>query len=137
MAGGPAAPKYQQIVEQLSRDLMTGRYQPGQRFPSEAALVRRFGASRITIGRVMRELQQRGFIDRVAGSGTYIRDVPKEGRGMLLGMIIPDLGETEIFEPICHGIAASPVAVGHALLWPHTDPNLCDKELQAVRLCRQ
>ncbi len=33
------------------------------------------------------------------------------------GLLIPDLGETEIFEPICQGMMASPLARQHALLW--------------------
>jgi DNA-binding LacI/PurR family transcriptional regulator len=129
--------KYQRIFEQLSRDMMGGRYRPGQKFPSEAALVRRFAASRITVGHALRELQQRGFVDRVAGSGTYVRSVAHRREGLLFGLIIPDLGETEIFEPICHGIAGSPDASGHALLWPHVDPKLPGKEEQALHLCMQ
>jgi hypothetical protein len=31
-------PKHQKIFEQLSRDIMGGRYRPGQKVPSEAAL---------------------------------------------------------------------------------------------------
>ena len=33
------------------------------------------------------------------------------------GLLIPDLGETEIFEPICQGMMASPLAREHALVW--------------------
>jgi GntR family transcriptional regulator of arabinose operon len=133
----PPKAKYQRIFEQLSRDLMSGRYRPGQKFPSEAALVRRFEASRITVGHALRELQQRGFVDRIAGSGTYVRSLVHRREGLLFGLIIPNLGETEIFEPICHGIAGSPDASGHALLWPHVDPKLPGKEEQALQLCQQ
>src|SRR5260370_27643409 len=133
----PPKAKYQRIFEQLSRDLISGRDRPGQKFPSEAALVRRFEASRITVGHALRELQHRGFVDRVAGSGTYVRGVAPRREGLLFGLIIPDLGETEIFEPICHGIAGSPDASGHALLWPHADPKLTGKEEQALQLCMQ
>ncbi len=117
---------------------MTGRYKPGQKFPSEAALVKRFGVSRITAGRVMRELQQHGFVDRVAGSGTYVRDPARQPReNLLFGLIIPNLGDTEIFEPICQGIAASPEANGHALMWGHADARTSSKEEQALQLCQQ
>ncbi|MEJ7617653.1 MAG: GntR family transcriptional regulator [Pyrinomonadaceae bacterium] len=131
-------PLYQSIYERLSRDIMTGRYQPGQKFPSEAALVKRFGVSRITVGRVLRELQQRGFVDRIAGSGTYIRDPAERPReNLLFGLIIPNLGDTEIFEPICYGIIAAPEASGHALLWGHAGAKTSGKEEQALQLCRQ
>src|SRR5437763_512884 len=115
-------PKYQQIFEVLNRDIATGHFQPGQKFPSEAALVKRFKVSRITVGHAVRELQQRGLVDRIAGSGTYVRGMARNSqRSLLFGLIIPDLGETEIFEPICHGIANSPEAAGYALLWAHAD----------------
>jgi GntR family transcriptional regulator, arabinose operon transcriptional repressor len=39
-------PKYQQVVEAVKNEILSGRYQPGQKLPSEAALVKRFGASR-------------------------------------------------------------------------------------------
>ena len=131
-------PKYRKILERLSHDILTGYYQPGQKVPSEAALVKRFGASRITVGRALRELQQQGLVDRIAGSGTYVRENTQRPRERLLfGLIIPNLGETEIFEPICQAIAASPDATGHALLWAHSDARTSSKEDQALQLCDQ
>ena len=130
-----AAPKHRQIFEALSRDIVSGRYQPGQKFPSEAALVNRFGASRITVGRAVRDLQERGLVDRIAGSGTY---VSQARGGLLFGLIIPDLGATEIFEPICQGIVNAPEAAGHALLWPHAESTgKGNREQQALQLCQQ
>ncbi len=128
-------PMYRKIRERLERDIAGGHYAAGQKFPSEAALVQRFGASRITVGRAVRELQERGLLDRVAGSGTYVRgpmQAPREG--LLFGLVIPNLGETEIFEPICQGIAASPDARGHGLLWAHADQRVESREEQAIEL---
>ena len=65
-------PKYQQVVEAMKNEILSGRYQPGQKLPSEAALVKRFGASRITVGRALRELRQAGLIQSRAGSGSYV-----------------------------------------------------------------
>jgi DNA-binding LacI/PurR family transcriptional regulator len=129
---------YERVFDELRREIESGRFADGQKFPSEAALVKRFDTSRITIGRALRELQQRGLVDRVAGSGTYVRRISRDSAGNLLfGLIIPNLGETEIFEPICQGIANSPEAATHGLLWPHADPNSSSKEDQAWQLCRQ
>jgi GntR family transcriptional regulator, arabinose operon transcriptional repressor len=134
ISGG--VPKYQKIFESLKADIVTARYHPGQKLPSEAALVRKSGASRITVGRALRELQNLGLVERIAGSGTYVRDVQREQRAHLFGLLIPDLGETEIFEPICQGIANAPEATEHALLWGHTDKQASKTE-QAWRLCQQ
>jgi DNA-binding LacI/PurR family transcriptional regulator len=73
----------------------------------------------------------------VAGSGTYVRSSPGAREGLVFGLIIPDLGETEIFEPICQAIAASPDAAGHALLWPHAATAHATREEQALQLCAQ
>jgi GntR family transcriptional regulator, arabinose operon transcriptional repressor len=133
----PHAPKYQQVFESLSKDILSGKYQPGQKFPSEAALVQQFGTSRITIGHALRDLALRGLVDRIAGSGTYVRNARTSESSLLFGLLIPDLGRTEIFEPICRGIAAAPQASRHALLWGHTSPDETPLEEQALQLCSQ
>lgn len=130
-------PKYQKLFESLKADIASGRFQPGRKLPSEAALVNRTGASRITVGRAIRELQNIGLVDRVAGSGTYVRMLARDDpRPRLFGLLIPDLGETEIFEPICQGIANAREAGEHALLWGHADAQSTKAE-QAWHLCQQ
>jgi DNA-binding LacI/PurR family transcriptional regulator len=130
--------KYQQILDTLTGELASGKFEPNQKFPSEAALVRRFGASRITVGRAVRELQQQGLVERVAGSGTYVRNGDATpGQNLLLGLIIPDLGETEIFEPICQGIANAPEAAHCGLLWPHSEPAGTGADRRVLQLSEQ
>ncbi len=128
--------KYQVLMDSLKTDILSGRYQPGQKLPSEAALVKKSGASRITVGRALRELQNVGLVDRVAGSGTYVRQPVNDRQSHLFGLLIPDLGETEIFEPICQGIASAPETAEHGLLWGHTEKS-ATKPRQAWNLCQQ
>ena len=129
-------PKYQELFESLKADILSGRYGPGQKLPSEAALVIKSKASRITVTRAIRELQIAGLVDRIAGSGTYVRNLAAVRRAHVFGLLIPDLGETEIFEPICRSIVNAPEATGHALLWGHVDPD-ATKGVQAHQLCDQ
>jgi len=128
------SPKYRQVFTALKREIQSGRLKKGDRLPSEAELVRTFGASRITVGRAVRDLQTAGLVERRAGSGTYVKS-PKTARALSFGLLIPDLGETEIFEPICHGMMASPLAREHALIWG--SPSDGSKEERAWQLCRQ
>lgn len=130
------APKYQQVYSALRRDIQSGRLGSGARLPSEAELVRQFGASRITVGRAVRELQVAGLVERRAGSGTYVRR-PVETAGLSFGLLIPDLGETDIFEPICQGMMASPLAREHALIWGSLSGGTGARDEEAWRLCRQ
>src|ERR1044072_1853754 len=137
MAGASRqAPTYQQVYSALRRDIQSGRLGNGGRLPSEAELVRTFGASRITVGRAVRDLQAAGLVERRAGSGTYVRS-PQTPHGLSFGLLIPDLGETEIFEPICQGMMASPLAREHALVWGSQQGGGGSKEERAWGLCRQ
>lgn len=128
--------KHRLVFTTLRREIQAGRWKRGERLPSEAELGQRFSVSRITIGRAVRDLQQAGLVERRAGSGTFIG----AGRGttaMSFGLLIPDLGETEIFEPICQGMMASPLAREHALLWGSTTGAGATKEERAWHLCQQ
>jgi DNA-binding LacI/PurR family transcriptional regulator len=131
-----STPKYQVVLDRLRQDIASGRYSPGQKLPSEAALIQRFGVSRITAGHAVAELQRQGLVDRIAGSGTYVRSTAAPNHPLVFGLVIPNLGETEIFEPICQAIAAAPDSAGHALLWPHAATG-ATREDQAVALTQQ
>lgn len=128
-------PKYQQILVDLRRSIAVGRARAGDRLPSETDLGERYGVSRLTVQRALKELQIEGLVERRAGSGTYV--LPrKEAPGHLFGLLIPGLGETEIFEPMCQGMARAGRTGGHALLWGHTTQGIEeDKAFLAHQLC--
>ena len=111
-----ASHKHAQVFSILRREIQSGRWRVGDRLPSEAELVQRFGHSRITIGRALRDLQAEGVIERRAGSGTYVRG-PSANSSLSFGLLIPDLGVTDIFEPMCQGMMDSRLARQHALIW--------------------
>lgn len=132
-------PKYRQIVDSLRAGITTGQYRHGGRLPSEAELVRRFGVSRMTAVKAVQQLQQEGLLVRRAGSGTYAADVPR-GQKAVFGLIIPDLGQTEIFEPICKGMTGSPSSTsgpGWSLAWGHSATATTHKDVEAEQLCQQ
>ena len=136
MARTEKSPKYQQVFEALQRDIQTGRLKSGDRLPSEAELERKFGASRITVGRAVRDLQLAGVVERRAGSGSYVK-ARKLVDALSFGLLIPDLGRTEIFEPICQGMMASPLARQHALVWGSLPGAAGSREERARQLCGQ
>ena len=99
-------------------------------------MVKTFGASRPTVNRVLRELQLSGIIERRAGSGSYVRP-DAIARGYVFGLLIPELGRTEIFEPICRGMAEAQHGSHHALLWGSSLSDSSNIEEQASHACRQ
>ncbi len=129
---------HRSIYKEMVRELAEGVYRPGDRMPSEAALCERFGASRITVAKAIQALQRDGLVTRRAGSGTYVQQ-PVVAESHRFGLLIPQLGNTEIFEPICQGIMQAPLAKSHVLLWGHTSAGGESDRLGAVaeQLCRQ
>jgi GntR family transcriptional regulator, arabinose operon transcriptional repressor len=130
-------PKYQQLFDAIEQGISSGRYSPGQKLPSEAALEAEFGISRITVVRALRELQQRGLVQRRAGSGTYVANDAFPETSMLFGLLIPNLGETEIFGPICQSMAEILQSRKHSLLWGNMTFAGEAKEAQSLELCEQ
>ena len=134
----PAAhlPKYRQILTDLQDSIDSGRLKPGDKLQTEAELGKVYQASRITVARAVNELMQQGLVSRRAGSGTHI--LPRaEIKGHVFGLLIPDLGRTEIFEPICQGMMRSPLARNHSLLWGHAMGEAEQQDLEAEQLCQQ
>src|SRR5574341_2209335 len=116
MSASPRLSKHARVFTTLRHEIEAGRWKSGERLPSEAQLIRRFGLSRITVGRALRDLQIAGLVERRAGSGTFVRRA-RAADGLSFGLLIPDLGDSEIFEPICQGMMASSLAREHALIW--------------------
>lgn len=128
--------KHERVRQTLADAIASGQYEPGQRLPSESELVKSFGASRPTVNRALRELQLAGVIERRAGSGSYVR-ADAAARGYTFGLLIPELGRTEIFEPICRGMAEAQHASHHVLLWASSLGDEAKLEQQASQACRQ
>lgn len=67
-------PRYRQLKELIIRRISTGELQPRDRVPSENELVDSTGVSRMTANRALRELTDEGYVERVAGVGTFVAD---------------------------------------------------------------
>ncbi len=68
-------PRYQQLKEMIIGRIMSGELQPRDRVPSENELVNAMNVSRMTANRALRELTDEGYVDRVAGIGTFVTDL--------------------------------------------------------------
>lgn len=73
-----ATPLYQQLRTAILRDIQTGRCRPGDRLPTEDALITRFHVSKITVRQALRELAEMGYIRREQGRGTFVLHPPLE-----------------------------------------------------------
>ena len=66
----PIAP-YARIKQFLKEGLAGERWPPGAVMPSESELCAKFGVSRTTVTRALRELQSEGLVNRLQGVGTF------------------------------------------------------------------
>ena len=96
-----------------------------------------------TVGRALLDLQNEGLIERRAGSGTYVKSgAPAQAASSTrqLGLLIPGLDTTEIFQLICGELASLARVHEYSLLWggsthPRQDT---DASLEhAEELCQQ
>src|SRR5512146_670616 len=71
-----ALPLYAQLRDALLREVKDGGLQPGDRFPTEAAIRERYRVSRATIRQALADLEAGGVIRKVQGLGTFVA-VPK------------------------------------------------------------
>ncbi|MGE0210635.1 MAG: histidine utilization repressor [Parvibaculaceae bacterium] len=68
------APLYRQVKAHILGRIRSGAWTPGQRVPSENEIVETFGVSRMTANRALRELTADGYLARVPGVGTFVKE---------------------------------------------------------------
>lgn len=133
--------KHEIISRELRGEIAADKYGSSGQLPSEAQLVERFGVSRPTVARALRDLQDEGLIHRQAGSGTFVQ--PQAGTktaAEVLGLLVPERGTTEIFDAICGELGALSRMQGSGMLWggspvPHGDRDATPEHAQEV--CRE
>jgi GntR family histidine utilization transcriptional repressor len=77
-----STPIFQRIKDYLVSEIAAGRWKEGEVVPSEQALVRQFGVSRMTVNRAVRELTAEQVLTRRQGSGTFV--APKKYQATLV-----------------------------------------------------
>lgn len=65
-------PKYLTIKNDLKSQILNGTYSSGDKFYSQAELVKMYDASSITVIRAVQELVKEGYLVRYQGKGTFV-----------------------------------------------------------------
>ena len=68
-----ALPRYVEISEMLIRDIAAGRLINGDRLPAEREMAGDLGIAVGTLRKALAELTAQGYLERVQGSGNYVR----------------------------------------------------------------
>lgn len=67
-----------QVFEQLKDQIITGKWQPGYRIPSENKLVEILNVSRITIREALQALVALDLLEKKRGRGTFVKNTLSE-----------------------------------------------------------
>ncbi|MEL6735825.1 MAG: phosphonate metabolism transcriptional regulator PhnF [Pseudomonadota bacterium] len=71
-------PIWRAIADALRSDLAEGRYAPGDKLPTEAALAERFGVNRHTVRHGLSALIEEGLVRTRRGSGAFVAATPTD-----------------------------------------------------------
>ncbi|KJS82662.1 MAG: GntR family transcriptional regulator [Peptococcaceae bacterium BICA1-8] len=78
ISNSSAVPLYEQIVRQIKTQIIMGGLDPGESLPSIRTLAKDLHISVITTKRAYEELEKEGFIETVAGKGSFVAGQNKE-----------------------------------------------------------
>jgi GntR family transcriptional regulator, histidine utilization repressor len=92
-AASAPRPLYRQLKDHILAQLRSGEWAPGSRVPSENQLVAKFGISRMTANRALRELMHDGYLDRIRGLGTFVKEAPPQSSLIELRNIAEEISE--------------------------------------------
>lgn len=78
ISNSSANPIYEQIVQQIKKEILTGELQEGDALPSIRSLAKELQISVITTKRAYAELEREGLIETVGGKGSFVAGQNKE-----------------------------------------------------------
>jgi GntR family histidine utilization transcriptional repressor len=86
-------PRYQQLKEMIIERISSGDLKPLDRVPSENELVASMNVSRMTANRALRELNDEGYVERIAGRGTFVADLRARSHALEVHNIADEIAQ--------------------------------------------
>jgi GntR family transcriptional repressor for pyruvate dehydrogenase complex len=77
-----------QVAEQLQQFIVRGGLRPGDRLPPERELGEQLGVSRTVVREATKQLQERGLLKVMTGSGTYVSKVDPSTVSQSIGLFM-------------------------------------------------
>lgn len=89
-------PVYRRVAASVADAIEHGRYPPGSRLPAEVELAAEYGVSRGTLRQALAALRSDGFVEAVAGRGTFVTHASPsrpERRRRVVGVVVPSVAQ--------------------------------------------
>ncbi len=132
--------KYQRVTEWVKNRISSGELRGGDKLESENELSELFGISRQTVRHALGILVQDGILERVQGSGTYVKDLEAEEEKLELSdnvTIISTYVDGYIFPRILKSMARVLEQAGYGVRIIFTNNHLETERRQLTRLLEE
>ena len=130
-------PLHAQLQRQLRDLIVSGRWAPGSRLPSENQLQRDLNISRSTVRQAFSDAQHEGLIKRIPGRGTFVAESSPTGRQKrLIAFIISDFESEREWELLNGAESAARVNDCH-LVFYNTRHNCREEQRVLSQLVQQ
>lgn len=116
-SGKETSRKHAIISSDLRTRILSGDLPGGAKIDTERELANRYGVSRPTVTRALKDLADEGLIERRVGAGSFVSIPSSEPVHRTFGLMVPGLGRGEIFEPVCARIAERAATEQFTLSW--------------------
>jgi GntR family transcriptional repressor for pyruvate dehydrogenase complex len=67
-----------EVIDQISRSILRGDYQPGSKLPPEREIASQLGVSRTVVREALRSLEIMGLVESQVGGGTFVKEYTLE-----------------------------------------------------------
>lgn len=129
---------YDQIANSIKQKIINGTYNVDEKIPTEAELAQIFSTSRTTVVKALDKLNAEGFIYRIQGSGSFIKNKRMNlGMPSIVSVIFPfehnDLRVDE--KNIVRGIESYLKKIGY-ILTVHYVGNKINEEKELIEKCK-
>jgi GntR family transcriptional repressor for pyruvate dehydrogenase complex len=92
----PTESRADAIAETLRSQILSGKYGPGERLPSERELSERLGVNRASAREALKQLEQNGMIAIRRGGGARVLPIEQAGLGVLQHVLRSQTPEREL-----------------------------------------
>ncbi|HIY57369.1 MAG TPA: GntR family transcriptional regulator [Candidatus Tetragenococcus pullicola] len=106
-------PKYEQLADNLRKQILSGVYQKNELIPSENKLQEKYGLSRYTVRQAIGVLVEEGLLRKERGAGTFVSKIDQGTK--TIGVIMTYLSDY-IFPSIIRGLEKELSQQGYSLI---------------------
>ncbi|MEY4577457.1 MAG: hypothetical protein RL701_2160 [Pseudomonadota bacterium] len=94
----PPPSRTETIAAKLRTQILSGKYEPGERLPSERELAQKTGANRASVREALKQLEQLGMITIRPGGGARVVPMAEAGLGVLRHALSSNRPDRELIE---------------------------------------